>query len=650
MRQHAVEGASIGDVFLSAVSRLTVLSKRPLTFVGCKSSIVSPHSPLPIRLSTRSEVKAVKAMKARLTLNWRLVLFSMLLISCSGCGKSETVESETTETASSSSDAAAPAFRFEPHKRRSAEQVEFPMPEFPDFVDVAADHGIDFTYDNGASPKALMVESTGGGCGWIDFDADGMTDLYLTQGGDPCGDATISDSLFRQSISGSFQDRFAESGLMDRGFGHGVAVGDFDNDGFDDMYVANARENRLFRNMGDGTFIETTADMQGGKTAWSSTVAWGDIDRDGDLDLYVCNYSIYDPNNPVECLDKDGIPSICHPRNVEPEPDECFVNNGDGSFTESSQQLGLFGEGNKGLGVVIADLNDDFWPDIYVANDTTANFMFINDGTGTSFKESSLFLGGGYCATGEAQASMGVGFGDYDRNGFPDLFLTHFTGEHNTLYRNLGPQGLQDVSGLVGLREPSLPKLAFGTVMSDFNLDGYEDLFVTNGHIDPRYFDGEGYEMTPQVFSFDGRNWQERPSVAGDFFTRKAVGRAVGAADFDADGDLDLCVVHHNSPVALLENRSKVGVGLRFKLIGRSSNRSAFQAKVRVFGSDERPFVQEIAGGTSFGASHNRTLFFGVGEDTGPWKVKIEWPSGIHQQLQIHDHRQLNQLVEPLAE
>ncbi len=592
--------------------------------------------------------KVQKSMASQRFPDVWLVATGLMLLPLFGCGSEDKPAPESVEITEPN----VPKFNFLARQARKKEDPaqQAAVTEFPTFVDVSHSLGVDFTYDNGASSKALMVESTGGGCGWIDFDHDGRLDLYLTQGGDPCGETGLRDAVYRQTLSGQFVECRLQTGIDDAGYGHGVGVADFDNDGFDDVFVANVGRNRLFKNLGDGTFGDVTDDMVGGRDVWSSSVAWGDVDRDGDLDIYVCNYSIYDPRNPIECLDKDGIASICHPRNVEPEPDEFFINNGDGRFTESSHEMGLYGEGNKGLGVVVADLTGDLWPDIYIANDTTANFFFVNDGTGKTFKESSLFLGGGYCATGEAQASMGIAFGDYDKNGFPDLFLTHFTGEHNTLYSNLGPQGLQDVSGLVGLRQPSLSKLAFGTVMSDFNLDGSMDLFVTNGHIDPRYFDGEGYEMTPQVFSFDGQQWHEQPAVEGDFLSRKAVGRAVGSADYDVDGDLDLCVVHHNSPTAILRNESTLGTGLRLALIGRTSNRSALQAQVRVTGSDNVPLAQEVVSGTSFGAAHDRTLFFGMGKTIGPWKVEISWPSGLSQHLLIEDHSMVHRILEPVAE
>jgi len=578
------------------------------------------------------------ALVFRHTVGW------ILLTGFLGCG---TVKTDSAKVTAVDAHAPVKKFNFRPSQKSPEASSGDLMAKFPYFNDVAAKSGINHVYDNGASPKALMVESTGGGCGWFDFDLDDRLDLYLTQGGQPDAPDPNSrppDALFRQLDDGKFVQVSELARVGDRGYGQGVAIADMDNDGFDDLFVSNVGRSALYRNCGDGTFTLVTAALEGKRSVWSSSAAWGDIDRDGDLDLYVCNYTIYDPYHPVPCRDKNGIPSICHPRNVEPEPDEFFLNLGDGTFEESSQRLGLFGPGNKALGVVIADLNDDDWPDIYVANDTTANFLFINE-NGQHFKESSLVLGGAVSATGEPQASMGVAFGDYDDNGLPDLCLTHFTGEWNTLYQNLGPQGLQDVSAITGLREPTLPKLGFGTVMTDFNFDGHMDLFFANGHIDPRFTDSEGYEMTSQIFSFDGRRWREGSNVGGDFFKQKAVARGVATGDFDRDGDLDLVVARQNSPVAVLRNDSECGHGLMVAVAGRKSNRNGLNAKLIVTCGKKR-LVGELAGGTSYAASHERLVCFGLGSIEGPCQVEVRWPSGTVDHVEVPARQKRIEIVE----
>ncbi len=579
-----------------------------------------------------------------------LLLFGLMIGLFVGC--SQPVANEPIKKSEDIPPVAPRKFNFTPRPALpDAETARVRDLRFPQFADVAEIRGIHHVYDNGASPKALMVESTGGGCGWLDYDRDEQLDLFLTQGGQPDAPPHAPrppDSLYRQRDSGQFLEVALLAGVGDRGYGQGVAIGDFDNDGFDDLFVANVGRSSLYRNRGDGTFELASGALEGKRDVWSSSAAWGDIDRDGDLDLYVCNYAIYDPYHPVSCRDKNGVDSICHPRNVDPEPDEFFMNLGDGRFVECSRRMGLYGPGNKGLGVVIADLNDDDWPDIYVANDTTANFLFINE-KGARFKESSLEIGGAFSATGEPQASMGVAFGDYDGNGLPDLCLTHFTGESNTLYQNLGPQGLQDVSAVTGLRELTLPKLAFGTVMSDFNYDRHMDLFFANGHIDPRFSDTEGYEMASQLLSFDGQRWRDGSAVAGPFFQQLGVARGVASADYDRDGDLDLIVVRQNSPAALLRNDSQLGHGLRVAVVGRTSNRSGFNVKVNVTCGDER-LRGEFAGGTSFAAAHQRLLCFGLGETDASCLIEVHWPSGVVDKISIDHPDRLVTVVEGLGQ
>ena len=515
----------------------------------------------------------------------------------------------------------------------------------PRFEDVHAERGLEHVYVNGESGASLMVEAIGGGAGWIDFDRDGHWDLYLNQAGDPAvidrtGQPT--DRLFRRrpplkgESTGGFVDVTAACGIVETGYSQGVAVGDFDDDGFDDVYVTNVGANSLFRNLGDGTFVEIAARVGVDDQRWSSSAAWADLDLDGDLDLYVCNYVQYDPLHPIDCRNVKGESRICHPRDVEHWPDECFENLGDGSFRPVARAWGLEGPGNKALGVAVADFTNDGRPDIYVANDTTANFLFVSEPAGKTggsprFTESAILLGCAVDRNGMAQASMGLAVGDYDGNGWLDVYSTHFYDESNTLYRNLGATGFEDVTGAVGLHEPTLPRLGFGTVMADFNQDGRPELLVANGHVE-NYPGNPLLKMKAQVFAFNGRRFQDCSAAAGPYFDTKAVGRGVAAADYDADGDLDVVIAHQNLPAALLENRSERGHWLSIEAIGRQSNRRGIGCRVTVKAGG-REWVQELAGGTSYASTHQPILVFGLGAVPGPCTVDIRWPLGATQTL-----------------
>ena len=525
--------------------------------------------------------------------------------------------------------------------------VVAPIGSHSRFEDVARQAGVHFVYENGEAGRSLMVEAIGGGAGWLDFDRDGNWDLYVVQGGDPTvaeRSGQPGDQLFRNNPRASFVDITAPAGIEQRGYGQGVAIGDYDNDGFDDVYITNVGPNVLLRNMGDGSFLDVTETAGVAAGQWSSSAAWADLDADGDLDLYVCNYLAYDPLDPVDCRNAKGEPRICHPRDIEPVPDVCYLNQGDGRFREAAAELGLVGPGNKALGVAIADFTGDARPDVYVANDTEANFLFVSQPEG-QFVESALSLGCAVDRNGHTQASMGIAAGDYDDDGFDDIYVTHFYDESNTLYHSLGPLGFEDATGLTGLHGPTLPRLGFGAVMADFNADGYAELLIANGHIE-NYPGNPLLQLQPQLFCWTGEKWHDGSKDAGDFFGQKQVGRGVATADFDNDGDLDAVVVHQNTPLALLENQASGNHWLTVECVGTVSNRRGIGCRI-VAETDGRRLVQQLRGGTSYASSHQPRAWFGLAGDAGPCRVVIAWPSGVKQQFLDVTVDQVLTAVEP---
>ena len=568
------------------------------------------------------------------------IVFIMLMV---GCTESQSTSTDLPSTPSQTKDGAATGVSMpDPDSSPSIKQPSESKQnrgnavilDSPVFRDVASDVALDFTYDNGASPQRLMVEATGGGAGWLDFDRDSFWDLYYVQGGGPQSpdqSTNPSDQLYRNLRGERFQTNNAD-GVMEQTYSQGIAVGDFDGDGFDDVYVTNVGRDTLLQNQGDGTFVDITMQSLEINLRWASSAAWADVDQDGDLDLFVCNYVKYDPNAPIACFGDDGRPGICHPRDVDPIRNCFYLNNGDGTFEECLTERGLDGEGSKSLGVVIADFNGDGKSDIYVANDTTANHLFVNQGNG-SFVEDAVPSGCAASGMGQLQASMGIGFGDYDNDGLFDLYLAHFTSDSNTLYRGLPGGTFDDTTRITGMHKPTMNSLAFGTVMQDFNADGAMDLFIANGHIDSSFqVKGDAFEMPAQLFSFDGRQWQDMSSSGGPYFREKRIGRAVALADYNNDGAVDITVVNQNKPVALLKNETRNAHWLKLVPVGTNGNRRGIGVEVVVTQGDKK-WRQQLAGGSSYCATHQSALFFGLGVNVSPCEIRVRWESGKVQQI-----------------
>lgn len=501
---------------------------------------------------------------------------------------------------------------------------------------------LDHTYQNGQRGRALLSETTGGGGGWLDYDKDGRPDIYLNQGGDatsPDLDVQPLDQLYRNLDGTKFENVTPGSRIVEPQYSQGVAIADMDNDGFDDIYVTNLGPNTFWRNCGDGTFVECSAATGLDDSRWSTSAAWADLDQDGDLDLYVCNYCVYDPLDPKECKDREGIDTFCNPRELDWWPDAVFFNLGDGTFRNEAKERGLSGEQNRALGVAVADFNNDGWPDVYVANDTTENFLFINQQDGRFVDEAAL-RGCAVDRAGATQGSMGLAVADFDQNGYLDIYSTHFFEESNTLYANFGEKGFRDVTAQVGLHKPTLPFLGFGTVFVDLDLDSFPELLVANGHVnnsitapDPR--------MKPQLFGMTEQGgWVSIGEQTGEYFKRKLIGRGVATSDYDRDGDPDLLMVHENDPAVLLNNQSRSGNWLQLSFVGVESNRIGIGCRAKIaFGQAQQ--MQELCGGTSYAASHEPLLTFGLGTHEGPVEVEILWPSRVVQRLSAAPNQSL---------
>ena len=508
----------------------------------------------------------------------------------------------------------------------------------PEFVDDAEAAGLRFVLDNGQTPRRLMPETNSGGVGLLDFDSDGWLDVYCVQGRDVIKpdkpDTTRppdGDRLFRNRGDGTYDEVTTAAGIAQiawgAGYGLGVTVGDYDNDGRPDLFVTRLETYSLYRNRGDGTFEDRTNQSGlAGRRDYPSSAAFADLDNDGDLDLYVCHYMLWDPANPTVCRSDDGGFVYCSPEKVAPAPDHVFRNDG-GVFVDVTAQSGFTESNGRGLGVVAADLDDDNMIDLYVANDGTANYFYHNLGN-FRFEEIGTQTGLAASAEGGYRAGMGIACGDWDGDGRPDLIVTNFYGEGATLYQNLGQGLFADSSGSSGLGLATRYLLGFGISMLDVTNHGRPDLMITNGHvIDQRPF--YRYAMPCRLYENrpDGR-FVDVSKSAGPAWEVERVGRGLAAGDLDNDGLVDALVVAQNEPLAYFHNRSRrPGHFVTFRLEGTKSNRDGVGARVTVTSGGSRQVAQRKGGG-SYQSANDPRLHFGLGDRDRIESVVVRWPSG----------------------
>jgi len=537
-----------------------------------------------------------------------------------------------------------------------------PGPDLPRFVDVTARAGLsEFRNTQGTLRKDYILESMGGGCAFIDYDNDGWQDILLVtgstiehykRGGDPVC------RLYHNRRDGTFEDVTAKSGLLTKGWGMGVAVGDYNNDGWDDLYITGYGRSFLFRNDGNGTFTEV-AEAAGvaGAGKWSTGAAFGDYNKDGYLDLYVTRYVQFDLENPPHrdiskptCLFK-GASVYCGPRGLPGEADALFKNNGDGTFSDETARAGISDLQNKyyGLGVVFFDYDNDGFPDIYVANDSTPSYLYRNNRDGT-FTDVAIEAGVAYSGEGAEQAGMGVDVGDYDNDGFLDIFKTNFSHDTNELYHNKGDGTFEDVTWPSGVGEPSWLLLGLGTQFADFNNDGWLDIFVANGHMYPevdRIDVGSSYWERPLLHMNErGSHFKEVGLSAGGALAEKYCARGAAFGDFDNDGRIGILINNIDSSPAFLrndgENRNN---WIEIKTVGRQSNRDGIGCRIQLVAGAQRQ-MREIKSGGSYLSSSDLRAHFGLGQAAKIDSLKLVWPSGkvqvladvaVNQILVIHE-------------
>lgn len=542
---------------------------------------------------------------------------------------------ELLRSLASSAFAAALPSALLPHLASASQSVSLPassQPAYsqPAFESVPASRsGITWAHVAGLSKEMYLPETVGPGCAFLDYDNDGWMDIYLVNSG-PCDffqpTAPLRNALYRNNRDGTFTDVTTKAGVPGNAYGMGVAVGDYDGDGFPDLYVTQYPHNILYHNNGDGTFTDVTAKAGVAAPGWGTSAVWFDYDNDGRLDLFVCNFADFKQAANIAC-GGSGDRSYCKPSIYKPLPSRLFHNNGDGTFTDVSKSSGIANILGKAWGVVAADVNNDGLIDLFVANDTTPNSLFINRGNG-KFEDVGVLSGVAYSQFGIARSGMGVDAADVEQSGWMDLFVSNVDHEGYSLYHNNKDETFDDTGQRSGMAVTSMMS-GWGLKFFDYNNDGNLDLLIANGHPDTtieRHMSGVQYDEPLLLFENSGSAWKDVSKQSGEVFARRFAGRGLALGDFDNDGSVDVLIGVNDGPPLLLRNRAggqNHWVGVR--LVGRKANRDAIGARVVYRAGKLQRQVAKVGGG-SYLSSHDPRLVLGLGPETRLDWLEVHWP------------------------
>lgn len=523
------------------------------------------------------------------------------------------------------------------------------------FTDVTASSGLDFEHFNAASAEKYMIETMGSGCAWLDYDGDGWLDAFLVNGGPTPKvrpPSPVRHALFHNRGDGTFHDVTEAAGVGGTEmYGMGAAVADYDNDGDPDFFLSGYPYSQLYRNDGDGTFSEIAREVGLRHVGmFASSAGWLDYDNDGYLDLLVLNYLDWTYEKDRYCGPKPGYRAYCDPDNFSGVSPTLYRNNGEGSFTDVTRETGLYNDDGKGLGLTLADFDNDGWIDIFIANDGVRNFYYRNQGNGR-FEDLTYESALGFSEDGKAEAGMGTDAADYNGDGLLDIFVTHLDYELHRLYRNLGNHNFEDATRKVGLSKGLNRFSGFGTRFVDLDQDSWPDLVQINGHIldnIQEFHPGVTYAEEAQVHRNTGGAFEDVTGQFGGPLLSPRVGRGLCLGDYDNDGDLDLLISNNGEKAELIRNDASGSHWIAFKLVGRQSNRDAIGTQVTLFYQKERRFDQ-VKGGTSYLSTGDLRLFFGLGSHAQIDRVEVRWPSGVRQVLENLSGDRFHEIQEPPA-